>query len=113
MKFGSMIREARLRAGLTQAQLADRSGTSQAAISAYERGAKMPAADTLDRLLAACGERLVNESRGRLIRTPGARQLQTLGRQLVDVMELASYLPIRHSPTLGFPGIPSETKPKS
>lgn len=37
---GRRLREARLRAGLTQAQLADASGLSVAAISKYERGSR-------------------------------------------------------------------------
>lgn len=37
---GRQLREARLRAGLTQAQLADASGLSVAAISKYERGSR-------------------------------------------------------------------------
>jgi transcriptional regulator with XRE-family HTH domain len=51
----SLVREARRRAGLTQAQLAARAGTSQPAIARYERGRAMPDIATLDRVVEACG----------------------------------------------------------
>jgi transcriptional regulator with XRE-family HTH domain len=47
------LRAARERAGVTQADLARRAGTSQATVSAYEAGRKQPSVQTLDRLLAA------------------------------------------------------------
>jgi transcriptional regulator with XRE-family HTH domain len=46
---------ARRRAGLTQTELAERAGTSQAAVSAYESGRRSPSVDTLVRILAATG----------------------------------------------------------
>lgn len=55
MDGGLLIREARLRAGLTQAELARRAATSQSAIARYERGDVSPRVDTLDRIVAACG----------------------------------------------------------
>lgn len=48
------IRSARLRAGLTQAELAKRLGTSQPAINRYERGTVTPRPAMLARILAAC-----------------------------------------------------------
>ncbi|MGH9157869.1 MAG: helix-turn-helix domain-containing protein [Acidimicrobiales bacterium] len=51
----SLIREARHRAGLTQAQLAARAGTSQPAIARYERARTMPDIATLHRIVEACG----------------------------------------------------------
>jgi transcriptional regulator with XRE-family HTH domain len=50
-----LIRMARRQAGLTQQVLADRAGTSQAAISAYESGRRSPSVDTLCRILSAAG----------------------------------------------------------
>lgn len=55
MDGGLLIREARLRAGLTQAELARRAATSQPAIARYERGDVSPRVDTLDRIVRACG----------------------------------------------------------
>jgi transcriptional regulator with XRE-family HTH domain len=51
-----MVLEARLEAGLSQRELARRSGVPQAAISRIERGQVSPRVDTLDRLLRACGK---------------------------------------------------------
>lgn len=53
-----LLREARRRAGLSQADLARRAGTSQPTVSAYERGHKDPSAATLARLLAVTGTTL-------------------------------------------------------
>ncbi|MEA2343189.1 MAG: hypothetical protein QOF63_1358 [Thermoanaerobaculia bacterium] len=51
--FGERLREVRLAKGLTQSQLADRCGTSIAAISHIERGTKVPTLTTLVRLADA------------------------------------------------------------
>jgi transcriptional regulator with XRE-family HTH domain len=50
-----LIRLARDKAGLTQAELAERAGMSQQAVSAYETGRKEPTLPTLQRLIAATG----------------------------------------------------------
>jgi uncharacterized protein len=47
------LRAARVRAGLTQRQLADFSGVRQPNIAAYECGQRQPSADMLQRLLQA------------------------------------------------------------
>ena len=51
---GRMVREARRRAGLTQRQLAAKSGIPQETIARIERGRADPRVNTLDRLLEAC-----------------------------------------------------------
>jgi len=51
----ALVREARRRAGLTQAELARRVGTSQPAIARYERARSMPDLATLHRIVEACG----------------------------------------------------------
>lgn len=53
-----LIREARLAAGLTMAELAERAGTSKPTVSRYENGLVDPRAETLQRLLHACGREL-------------------------------------------------------
>ncbi len=58
MNASSVIRKTRQRAGLTQAELAERAGTTQSAISRLERGHVRPSLDTLDRLAKACGATL-------------------------------------------------------
>ncbi len=50
-----MIREARLRAGLTQHELAQRSGRKRGVIARWEQGAVAPSAETLIELVRACG----------------------------------------------------------
>ena len=49
------IRKLRERVGLTQAELADRAGTSQSAIAAYETGRKSPTLRTVARLAGSVG----------------------------------------------------------
>ena len=55
MEAGSLLREARRRAGLTQLELGRRAGVTQASISRIEDSRVRPRFDTLDRLLEACG----------------------------------------------------------
>ncbi len=57
MSAAAQIRAAREAAGLSQAELAARAGTSQPAVSAYESGARRPAKLTVARLLAAAAPR--------------------------------------------------------
>jgi uncharacterized protein len=54
----TLLRAARRRADLTQAQLAARAGVSQAEVARLERAGSNPTAATLDRLLRATGHRL-------------------------------------------------------
>lgn len=56
---GAILRSARLRAGLTQRQLADRAHTKQSAISRLEAGTVSPTVETLERLVGAAGSELV------------------------------------------------------
>jgi transcriptional regulator with XRE-family HTH domain len=51
----SLIREARMRAGLTQAQLSERSGKAKVQIGRWETGNVAPSLDTLLELVRACG----------------------------------------------------------
>lgn len=51
--FGARLRELRAAAGLTQRELAARSGTSSAAISNFEAGNNAPTLGTLVRLAEA------------------------------------------------------------
>ena len=59
---GEALHTARIAAGLTQAQLADRAEVTQAALSRYENGLREPDPATLDRLASAVGvnTRLLN-----------------------------------------------------
>lgn len=55
---GRLLREARLRAGFSQVELARRAGVTQSVVSAYESGARQPSLPMLDRLVRATGYEL-------------------------------------------------------
>lgn len=59
MQCARTLREARRRAGITQRELARRTGVAQPTIARIEGGLVDPRIGTLDRLLAACGARLL------------------------------------------------------
>jgi transcriptional regulator with XRE-family HTH domain len=52
---GDLIREARLRAGLTQTQLGSRLGKAQSVIARWERSEVQPSLETLREVVRACG----------------------------------------------------------
>jgi transcriptional regulator with XRE-family HTH domain len=54
MRGGPLIREARLRAGLTQSELADRTGRERSVIARWEQGAVSPSIDNLLAIIHAC-----------------------------------------------------------
>ncbi len=58
MDRGYLLTRARQARGFTQAQLAGVAGTSQATLSAYERGLKSPSLKVASRILAAIGHEL-------------------------------------------------------
>ena len=71
---GVLLRQARMRAGLTQAELAARAGVTQSTISAYESGQRQPALTALARLIDAAGYELILSLRrqpSRLFRLSG------------------------------------------
>jgi transcriptional regulator with XRE-family HTH domain len=55
MMSGDLIREARLRAGLTQAELGERLAQPQSVIARWERGAVTPSFETLRTVIRGCG----------------------------------------------------------
>jgi transcriptional regulator with XRE-family HTH domain len=55
MLSADLLREARLRAGLTQAELARRVGRTQSQIARWERGDVKPSLERLRELIRACG----------------------------------------------------------
>jgi transcriptional regulator with XRE-family HTH domain len=103
MNIGAELRTARERAGMTQAELAAATGTSQATISNYESGRKAPAIDTFARLLAETGSRLAVETFPPAALEPSRAQRKRTARQLAEVLALAEALPTRHDPELTFP----------
>ena len=55
VKSAAVLREARLRADLSQSALAEVSGKDRVQIARYESGAVAPSVDTLSDLVRACG----------------------------------------------------------
>lgn len=60
---GNILREARLRAGLSQGELGERSSKDRAQIARWERDAVSPPFETLRMLVRACGFDLFTELR--------------------------------------------------
>jgi transcriptional regulator with XRE-family HTH domain len=98
MDVATLIARCRTDAGLTQRQLAERAGTSAAAVCLYESGRRVPRVDTLTRLVAATGASLV------LRADPApAIDVEANGRALEAVLELADHLPRRSTDDLDAP----------
>jgi transcriptional regulator with XRE-family HTH domain len=89
---GTLIREARLRANLSQGELSHRSGRDRAQIARWERDVVQPSFETLRELVRACGFDLetalvpyeLNADRDErltraLLRTPQERLQEMLG----------------------------------
>lgn len=55
MISGDLIREARLRAGLTQTELGMRIGKPQSVIARWERGDAIPSLEVLRKVINGCG----------------------------------------------------------
>lgn len=107
MTTGTLLRQARHRAGLTQSAVAQRAGTSQPVISAYERDRRDPSVDTLRRLLRATGSDL-ELTAVRSTADLGVRLTESEhARRLVDVLLLADALPSRRRGELRFPRLAS------
>jgi transcriptional regulator with XRE-family HTH domain len=93
---GTLIREARLRAGLSQGELSEHSGKDRAQIARWERDVVQPSFETLRDLVRACGfdleltlvpyeldEREIARLQKSLMRSPQERlqaMLKTRGR---------------------------------
>src|SRR5687767_10703258 len=96
------IRHARLRAGLTQQELARRARISQPALARIEKGRAVPRWDTVVRLLAECGlrpEALPIAGRG-VDRSTIRKMLELTPRERLDLarresMNLAALTAVR------------------
>lgn len=84
-----MLRGARVHAGLTQRELAQRARTSQAAVARYETGAATPNVDTLRRLLAAADHDLTlsAEPRRRVFTGPVGAEVEAHRARLRRILE--------------------------
>jgi transcriptional regulator with XRE-family HTH domain len=78
----NLIEEARIGAGLTQQEMADRGGTSRTTLSAYEHGRKSPNLDTAERLLAVAGYELTLQHRIKFseVKMPRGRRIHVPNR---------------------------------
>jgi transcriptional regulator with XRE-family HTH domain len=110
MTPSELLVDARLRAGLTQAEVARRARTSQPVISAYEHGRRDPRVSTLRRLLRATGAQLelgasvvARERHG----PTAPDSIEDRAAKLVDVLLLAESFPYRRTDELKFPRISS------
>lgn len=88
----AILRTARERAGLSQSDLARRSGVAQSVVSAYESGKRQPALSTLSKLIEATGHTLTiglersDESVRGLPDTPLGRRLRQHRQALLDAV---------------------------
>lgn len=100
MTPGALIRDARRSAGLSQAALASRLGTTQSAVARLERDGTSPRVETLERALRACGRKLeLSAPRRRpsidetlvaaMLRTPPGERIKTFERSYASVREFA------------------------
>ena len=96
MDVGTLLREARHRAGLTIREVARRAGTSHSAVAAYESGAKSPNTTTLARIVEACGFSL----RPQLVALAPFEDRRARAREIVRVLELAEVFPTEHRRTI-------------
>lgn len=90
-----LLVRARLAAGLTQRQLAQRTGVPQPLISAYEKGRRQPGADMLLRLLRGTGHDVQ-------LRSTVAASREA-AEKLEQVCAMAMALPARRRGPLAFP----------
>ncbi|MDA8356345.1 MAG: helix-turn-helix domain-containing protein [Actinomycetota bacterium] len=88
---GMLLRTARRRVGLSQAELARRAGLTQSVISAYESGARQPSLPTLARLIEATGSdlevRVCSALDVQSIDGPLARRVREHRREIVALLE--------------------------
>ncbi len=104
MNAPELLRHTRLRNGLTQAEVAQRAGTSQPVISAYEHGRRDPTTNMFRQLIAAAGGRLSLSAE-----RPDSDLEPPIGPQehaarLVDLLGLVDAIPPkRRSATLDAP----------
>jgi transcriptional regulator with XRE-family HTH domain len=97
MDAPSILRRARLRAGLSLRDLAARAETSHSTLAAYEAARVTPSVETFDRVLSAAG---FDVSLSLTLRIASDHER---GKELSEALVLAAQFPARHAPTLEFP----------
>lgn len=76
MDAAAEVRTFRARHGLTQSELARRSGVPQPVLSMYEHGRRVPSLGTLEAILAVCGEAV------QVTATPAAQHDRSVARAI-------------------------------
>lgn len=92
-----LLSRIRKQSGLSQTELAQRSGIDRSALSAYERGRRQPSVAALSRVAAAAGLALD------IVPARNAAAEEHAGRVLSQVIELAESLPYRPREELSYP----------
>jgi transcriptional regulator with XRE-family HTH domain len=92
-----LIGEIRRQGGLTQAQLARRTGMPSSVLSAYEHGRRQPSVAALARIATAAGLEL------QLAPAGDRAEVEHAGKVLAQVLDLAEQLPYRPRPELSYP----------
>lgn len=94
---GDLIAHIRQTSGLSQAELARRSGLQSSVLSAYEHGRRQPSVSALARIARAAGLEL------EISPLTDADALERSGRVLLDVLELADRMPSKPRGELTYP----------
>ncbi|HEX4188991.1 MAG TPA: helix-turn-helix transcriptional regulator [Solirubrobacteraceae bacterium] len=94
---GELIAQIRRTSGLTQAELARRSGVQSSVLSAYEHGRRQPSVSALARIARAAGLEL------EISPLTDADALKRSGEVLMQVLELADRMPSRQRGELTYP----------
>ncbi len=97
------LRHARISAGLSLRELANRAATSHATLSAYEQGRKAPSVPTFLRILEACGNAVDIVLQHRVREADGIPR----GEELEAVLRLAAQFPVRATRRLELPVFPN------
>jgi transcriptional regulator with XRE-family HTH domain len=96
----TLVRNARRAAGLSQASLAARLGTTQSAVARLETEGVNPRIETLNRALSACGQELRLDAGPRkssidetlvagMLRVPPGERIKSFERSYANVREFA------------------------
>lgn len=94
---GELIGEIRRESGLSQAELARRTGMQSSVLSAYEHGRRQPATAAMARIAQAAGMEL------RVVPASDQIAIERAGEILAQVLDLAEQMPYRPRRELAYP----------
>jgi transcriptional regulator with XRE-family HTH domain len=94
---GELLGEIRRVSGLSQAELARRTGIQSSVLSAYEHGRRQPSVSALARIARAAGLELG------ISPLSDAAALERSGRVLINVLDLADRMPSKPRGELAYP----------